>query len=171
LKTYILLLALLCIAAPARSALISESVGTGASTSTIVVDFGPASYAFQVHYDAPITGLSALQLLDQNSTFRLETVHFSFGDLVSGIEYDGHFQSGIGNNGTDWWHYWTSNNGTIWSSSGSGAGIRTLADGSWDGWTWVRDQGSAVPDTPTPEPGSCALLIAATATLLRRRRH
>jgi hypothetical protein len=169
LKRYIFFLALLCIAARARGALVSESVGIGANTSTLVVDFGASSYAFQVHYDAPLTGLGALQLLDQESGFRLETVHFSFGDLVSGMEYDGHYQAGIGNNGTDWWRYWLSNDGSNWTSSGAGAGTRMLANGSWDGWTWVRDQGSIAPDTPTPEPSGLMVLAGGVVLLLRRR--
>jgi hypothetical protein len=169
-RTSILFLALLCVVAQARGALISESVGQGANTSTIVVDFGTNSYAFQVHYDTSLTGLSALQLLDQESSFRLETVHFSFGDLVSGLEYDGHYQSGTGSNGTDWWRYWVSTDGAVWHSSGTGAGGRTLSDGSWDGWTWVRDQGSSPPDVPVPEPlGGACLLVGASFVLTRRR--
>src|ERR1044072_6113360 len=102
---------LLCAAGQARGAVIFESVGSGSNTSTIVVDFGPTSYAYNVHYNSPPTGLEALQLLDAQSSFRLETTHFGFGDFVSGMEYAGHYKSGIGNNGNDWWQYWLSNDG------------------------------------------------------------
>jgi hypothetical protein len=162
---FALLLPLL--AGAADAALISETAGSGPNTSTIVVDFGPESYAFHVHYTGSITGLDALRLLDQETPFRLETVHFSFGDLVSGMEYDGWYEAGVGNNGTDWWKYWRSPDGSSWSVSGSGAGGRILSDGAWDGWTWVRAQSTA-PDVPVPEPGSL-LLLSASVFLLRRR--
>src|SRR4051812_47737034 len=130
-KRHIFALSILLIAGPVNAALISQTAGSGPSTSTIVIDFGPASYAFNVHYTSSITGLDALRLLDAETPFRLETVHFSFGDLVSGMEYDGWYQSGIGNNGNDWWKYWLSNDGLTWTGSGSGAGLRILTDGKY----------------------------------------
>jgi len=149
------------------AALISETAGTGPNSSTIVVDFGPESYAFQVRYTGSITGLDALRLLDDQTPFRLETVHFSFGDLVSGMEYDGWHEAGIGNNVNDWWKYWRSPDGSNWTASGSGAGGRILSDGAWDGWTWVRGQSTA-PDVPVPEPSSLVVLVASVFVLRRR---
>ena len=166
-KRYIFALIVPLLAGVVNAAIISESAGSGPNTSTIVVDFGPESYAFQVHYSGSISGLDALKLLDQETPFRLETVHFSFGDLVSGMAYDEWYEAGIGNNGSDWWKYWRSADGSIWTVSGSGAGTRMLSDGAWDGWTWVRGQTSA-PDVPVPEP-SCAIVLAASFLLLRRR--
>jgi len=163
----ILVLLVPLLAGAADAALISESAGTGPNTSTIVVDFGPQSYAFQIHYTNSITGLDALRLLDQETPFRLETVHFSFGDLVSGLEYGAWYDAGIGNNGTDWWKYWLSSDGSTWNTSGSGAGGRILTDGAWDGWTWVAAQSTA-PDVPVPEP-SVLVVLAASVLLLRRR--
>ena len=164
---YIFAVILPLLAGAADAAIISESAGSGPNLSTIVVDFGPESYAFQVHYSGSITGLDALKLLDQETPFRLETVHFSFGDLVSGMEYDGWYQAGIGNNGNDWWKYWRSVDGNIWTVSGSGAGTRLLSDGAWDGWTWVRGQ-ATTPDVPVPEP-ACFFALAVPILLLRRR--
>src|SRR3954471_3341442 len=166
-KRYIFALLIPLLAGTSHAAIISESAGSGPSTSTIVVDYGPKSYAFQVHYAGSITGLDALKLLDEQTPFRLETVHFSFGDQVSGMEYDGWYESGIGNNGTDWWKYWRSPDGSSWTVSGSGAGTRILSDGAWDGWTWVRGQTSA-PDVPVPEP-STLVLLAGAFLLVRRR--
>src|SRR5437870_8916244 len=165
----ILVLLVPLLAGAADAALISESAGTGPNTSTIVVDFGPQSYAFQIHYSGSITGLDALRLLDQETPFRLETVHFSFGDLVSGMEYDGWYESSIGNNGSDWWKYWRSVDGSVWTVSGSGAGIRILSDGAWDGWTWVAAESTA-PDVPVPEP-SVVWVLLATAYWMRRGRR
>lgn len=166
-KPYIFALLIPLAAGAADAAIISESAGTGPNTSTIVVDYGPQSYCFQVHYNGSITGLDALLLLNQETPFRLETVHFSFGDLVSGMEYDGWYESGIGNNGSDWWKYWRSVDGSVWTASGSGAGIRLLSDGAWDGWTWVRGQSTA-PDVPVPEPSTVLALTACVLTLRRR---
>ena len=166
-KRHILTLLVPLLAGVADAAIISESAGSGPNTSTIVVDYGPKGYAFQVHYAGSITGLDSLTLLDQETPFRLETVHFSFGDLVSGMEYDGWYESGVGNNGSDWWKYWRSGDGSAWSVSGSGAGARVLSDGAWDGWTWVRGQSTA-PDVPVPEP-SVVFLLVGSVLLLRRR--
>src|SRR5215212_1795277 len=159
---------ILLLAGQIDAALISESAGAGPNTSTIVVDFGPKSYAFEVHYQNSITGLDALHLLDEQTPFNLETVHFSFGDLVSGLEYDGWHETGIGNNGSDWWKYWRSLDGQTWTASGSGAGTRLLSNGSWDGWTWVRSQSTA-PDVPLPEPGALFLVLSSSLLLLRRK--
>src|SRR5258705_6187723 len=163
---YIFALLLPLLSGAAEAAVISESPGTGPNTSTIVVDFGPESYAFQVHYAGSITGLDALRLLDQETPFRLETVHFSFGDLVSGMEYDGWYEAGVGNNGNDWWKYWRSVDGSSWTVSGSGAGSRILSDRAWDGWTWVRGQ-TIAPDVPVPEPASLIVLVASVFVLRR----
>ncbi|HEV8291087.1 MAG TPA: hypothetical protein VGP94_04165 [Tepidisphaeraceae bacterium] len=164
---YIFALLVPLMAGAADAALISETAGSGPDSSTIVVDFGPESYAFQVHYTDSITGLDALRLLDQETPFRLETVHFSFGDLVSGIGYDDWFESGVGNNGNDWWKYWRSVDGSVWTVSGSGAGGRILSDGAWDGWTWVRGQSTA-PDVPVPEPSTLLVMVASVFVLRRR---
>jgi hypothetical protein len=166
-KRYIFAVLIPLMAGVADAAIISQSAGSGPNTSTIVVDYGPQSYAFQVHYAGSITGLDALRLLDEQTPFRLETVHFSFGDLVSGMEYDGWYEAGVGNNGSDWWKYWRSGDGSSWTASGSGAGTRLLSAGAWDGWTWVRGQSSA-PDVPVPEP-SILLLLTASVFLVRRR--
>jgi hypothetical protein len=164
---YIFALIIPLLAGPLSAAIISESVGAGPSTSTIVVDFGPESFAFEVHYNDSITGLDALRLLDEQSSFRLETVHFSFGDLVSGLAYDEWYEAGIGNNVDDWWRYWRSLDGATWTASGAGAGTRLLTNAAWDGWTWVRGQRTP-PDTPVPEPSLLALVPI--SLLFSRRR-
>src|SRR5215210_5686298 len=97
-KRYIFALISLLLAGTVDAAIISETAGTGPHHSTIVVDFGPESYAFEVRYTDSITGLEALRLLDRETPFRLETLHFSFGDLVSGMEYNEWFEAGAGNN-------------------------------------------------------------------------
>lgn len=148
--------------------IISESVGTGTNLSHIVVDFGPQSYEFNVHYDGSITGEQALNLLEANSAFRFTTQTFAgFGDTVQSIDYGGYLQTGFGNN---FWGYYLSTDGQNWNFSDVGASSRMLTNGDWDGWVWSAQ--STPPDLPiaAPEPGSLSLAALSGILLLRRRR-
>jgi hypothetical protein len=156
----------------ANQPVIFESVGTGANRSNIVVDFGLQSFEFAVHYDGSITGMQALQLLEDNSLFEFGTQTFSFGELVSELDYGGFDFAGTGSTGSDYWSYYVGD-ASSWGFSGQGAGQRLLTDGSYDGWVWAGSQSTA-PDRPVavPEPASLGMLAAAAgATLLRRRRQ
>ena len=156
----------------AGAPVIFESVGFGANTSQIVVDFGPQSFEFSVHYDGQITGLAALQMLEDNSLFRVGTQTFGFGELVSEIDYGGFDFAGTGTGGNDFWSYYVGD-GSTWNVSGQGASQRLLSDGSSDGWVWAANQSTA-PDVPiaVPEPASaCGLAVLAVAMMTRRRRQ
>ena len=154
----------------AGRSVVFESVGSGASTSHIVLDFGPQSFQFDVHYDGSITGLEALELIEDSSIFRLETQSFSFGELVSGMDYGGFKFAGVGTGGDDFWSYYVGD-GESWSFSGQGAGDRVLSNGSYDGWVWAAAQDGG-PDFPIaiPEPAGVTLLTCAGLFLRRRRR-
>lgn len=148
--------------------IISESVGSGANLSHIVVDFGPQSYEFNVHYDGSITGEQALDMLEANTAFRLTTQTFvGFGDTVNSIDYGGYVQTGFGNN---FWGYYVSTDGQNWNFSDVGASSRMLTNGDWDGWVWSAQD--TPPDLPiaAPEPGSLSLAALSGLLLLRRRR-
>lgn len=152
----------------AGQSIISESVGTGVNLSHIVVDFGPQSYEFNVHYDGSITGEQALNLLETNSAFRFTTQAFAgFGDTVQSIDYGGYVQTGFGNN---FWGYYLSTDGQNWNFSDVGASSRMLTNGDWDGWVWSAQ--STPPDLPiaAPEPTSLSLVAISGLLLLRRRR-
>lgn len=153
-------------------AIVSESVGAGQNMSNVVVNFGPQSYDFQVHYAGSITGEQALQMLNDDSAFRLSVEHFSFGDFVTGLDYGGYADVGDGASGTGFWKYFTSTDGSTWTSATTGAGSRTLSDGSFDGWVWSQS-GATAPVVPVavPEPSSLALLFVSSAALFARRRR
>ena len=53
------------------------------SRNHILLDFGPQSYQFDVHYNGSMTGEQALQLLQANSIFRSNETTASFGSFVS----------------------------------------------------------------------------------------
>ena len=73
------------------------------------------------------------------------------------------------------WSLWTS---MIWQIRASrlvaaavvGAAGRTLADGSWDGWSWHAN-GWGTGDAPVPEPAVMVLLVVALPVLLSRKRR
>lgn len=156
------------------SRVISEDVGTGTNTSDVVVDFGPQSYDFKVHYNTAINGIQALQLIQASSDLRVSTEHFSFGDFVNGIDYGGYADTGDGSTPpafADYWAYYTGD-GTSWTSSLVGAGDRLLSNGSYDGWVWNPAQSTAPDFAVAPEPASAlALAAAAVIGLLPRRRR
>ena len=149
--------------------MISEDVGSGIHTSDVVIDFGPQSYDFKVHYTAGITGEDALKLLEANSDFRLTVKTYSFGDLVTGMDYGGYKQVGGGNLGDNYWGYYLGD-GNSWNVSGQGAGTRLLTEGSYDGWVWKATQTTAPDFAIVPEPTTGALAALTRLLLVRRRK-
>ncbi|BCW99219.1 MAG: hypothetical protein KatS3mg024_2046 [Armatimonadota bacterium] len=158
--------ALTVIAIPAAHAIslsdliVSGSAGSGNSTSYLVVDFGPDSYAFVYYYDGVKTGFDMLQAISA----AVPGFQFTYSDygggaiFVNTFAYGSYPQTG---GGTTWWSYWLSDNGTDWSFAPVGAGARVLADGSWDGWSFVPSFSAPAPrpDVPlVPEPASLAVL-------------
>jgi hypothetical protein len=151
--------------------IVSEDIGLGAHTSDVVIDFGPQSYDFRVHYSTlNITGEQAIQLIQANSDLKYVAETFSFGDFITGFSYGGYSQTGDGSGGAGFWKYDLSNDGLTWQSSGQGASSRLLTDGSYDGWLWSQ-AGHASPILPTaiPEPSSFAAIALLATGLLRRR--
>ncbi len=141
---------------------ISEWAGTGDNTAYVVIDFADgAEYAFGVCFDGQTTGDVIHHLLDDETGLEVEFQDYGFGELVTGLSYDGHSNSGYGG-GDDWWHYWISDDGESWTSPEYGISDRVVVDGSWDGWVY----GSA--GEPIPEPTTAALLFMG-GVLLRRR--
>ncbi|MDB5174954.1 MAG: hypothetical protein JWN51_3727 [Phycisphaerales bacterium] len=152
--------------------IVSEDVGTGTHTSDVVIDFGPQSYDFRVHYSTPsITGEKAVQMIRDSSDLKLTVESFSFGDFVTGFAYGGYSQTGDGSGGSGYWQYDVSADGVAWQGSLQGAGDRMLTDGSYDGWLWSgADHADPILPTAIPEPSSLAAMSLFATGLLRRRR-
>ncbi|HWE92695.1 MAG TPA: PEP-CTERM sorting domain-containing protein [Tepidisphaeraceae bacterium] len=155
------------------AAILSEDVGMGNHTSDVVVDFGPQSYDFRVHYSTlNITGEQAIQLIQANSDLKYFAETFSFGDFVTGFSYGGYSLVGDGSGGSGFWKYDVSSDGLTWQSSGQGASSRLLTDGSYDGWLWSgADHANPIVPTAAPEPSSLAAVAVLSVGLLRRRRR
>lgn len=147
--------------------------GSGAYFANCLIDFGSNSYLFGYRWDtgAP-SGFDMITAIDEAGDLTLDVQHYSNGDYVNGISYNG--DSKIGYAGDEnWWHYWTSADGETWDISWTGASDRLLTDGAWDGWCY----GSAdAPDLPgVPEPSSMIALfsmlgLATSAKLCRSRK-
>jgi hypothetical protein len=158
--------ALTVIAIPAAQAIslsdliVSGSAGSGSSTSYLVLDFGPDSYAFVYYYDGVKTGFDMLQDLSA----AVPGLQFSYWDFGGGAVFVNTFAYGpypATGGGTTWWSYWLSDNGSDWGFAPVGAGARVLADGSWDGWSFVPsfNDPAPTPDVPLiPEPASLTAL-------------
>ncbi len=153
----------------ATSRVISEDVGVGVNTSHVIVDFGPQSYDFAVHYNGSITGEDAMNLLAANTDLRFGFKHFSFGDFRTSIDYGGYVDTGDGALGTHFWSYWVGD-GNTWAL-GPGFSSRTLTDGSYEGWVWRQAQSTSPDFAVVPEPATGLFIAAAAMIFIHRRRR
>jgi hypothetical protein len=146
------------------------SVGAGASTSTIQVDFSNGNgYVVNLSWTEPMSGFQAMQAIAAGiAGAQLQYDVFPFGSFVTGIGLGADFEYG---NGDLWpienyWHYWTEVNGQ-WELAMFGAGDRALADGSADAWVF----GSSAAPQAVPAPGAVAhVAVACVWHRFRRRR-
>jgi hypothetical protein len=146
------------------------SVGAGASTSTIQVDFSNGNgYVVNLSWTEPMSGFQAMQAIAAGiAGAQLQYDVFPFGSFVTGIGLGADFEYG---NGDLWpvenyWHYWTEVGGQ-WEMAMFGASDRMLTDGSRDAWVFGS---SAVPQA-VPGPGAGVLLMLAARTRRRRVRR
>jgi hypothetical protein len=145
----------------------SYDVGTGASTSTIQVDFTNGNaYQVTLRWDTAMNGFDALQAATSAITgAALAYDAYPFGNFVTGIGFDADYEYG---NGDLWpienyWHYWTEVNGQ-WEMAMFGASDRMLTDGSKDAWVF----GSSDVPQAVPAPGALLALVAVARRSRRR---
>jgi len=147
-------------------------VGTGLYSSLVQIDFANGNgYAFNVHWqDASTTGWDLLLTIAADlDTVELDYSTSEFGVFLQGIEVMGDVDWGVGAGWPeieDYWHYWTAEPGEDdWTFAMVGADLRTVSDGSLDGWVFLS------PDAPQPLPAPGSLLLLAMAGACRRRRR
>jgi len=148
----------------------SYEVGTGASTSTIQVDFTNGNaYQVTLHWDTAMNGFDALQAATSAITgAALAYDAYPFGNFVTGIGFDADYEYG---NGDLWpienyWHYWTEVNGQ-WEMAMFGASDRMLVDGSKDAWVF----GSSDVPQAVPAPGAAEIGVVCMWHRFRRKRR
>lgn len=148
-------------------------VGSGLFSSFVQVDFqAGATFVFEVFYNDGATSSFDLLLTldaDEQLGFELEYTPFDFGPFVTGLGYEGIFESGDGSNGEPFWGFWAKDHidGT-WAFPGAGAGDHLAGNGSWSGW--VFGNGQSPVDVVIPAPGAAALLAGFLVARGSRRR-
>lgn len=145
---------------------ITQTVGTGSEESFFTVDFedGTAnqSYAFGYKYDGNKTGGDLLAALAAGTPLQVG-YYPGYGPtnaFVQSFSFNGHTQTGAGNN---YWAYWQGTDGQNWTFSDVGASGRGLTNGSWDGWSWDADYSK--PPFPAPAPLTPAAVPEASSVV------
>ena len=181
---------LLILASPAAFALdfsgIQNWTGTGSNRSAFVLDFkdGTPATAWGFYFTGGAKGYDMLTAIDAaNPDLSIEYGSDpTFGFFPTRFTYGSRSLSGFDAGTPGYWAYYTadgtSSQPSSWTFSGVGASSRTLADGSWDGWTWAPAPDYAatppnadiIPAAPVPEPATLLVLSLGGLALLRRRR-
>lgn len=140
----------------------SIPVGTGSDHAQVYVEFGDgANYTFEVAYNGSVYGMDLLDIIETHEL--LTTKRVFDGMFIDGMSYDGHSSIGYAG-GENWWHYWTRESNSDWSSPQTyGAFDRVVQDGSCDGWIYGRA------GSPLPEPATAFLGIVCVAAAAWRR--
>lgn len=170
---------------------VTQTIGTGANISYVVINFDdgpnfshdPASdYIFGYRWDygagsvaptgddmihalvAPGTGVG-LQVVEGNFP--------GFGNFVNSFTYASHSQTADYALNQSYWAYWLTTgarlsvNPSDWTSSSVGVSSRALAPDSYDGWTFSTFGTAPRPvATATPEPSAWMLCVVSSGGLL-----
>ncbi len=149
----ILVIVTLLAAATVHAYATPVEVGRGVNTAHVCIKWSDGfSAEFLVHFGAAetdtTTGLGLLDTIEANTTLTTVRQHYSFGDWVEGIAYQGHSDDGTRGD-EPWWHYWENDAGsrTDWTPSRVGAAARVVHHGDSDSWIY----GSS--DIPSPASG------------------
>lgn len=159
--------------------------GSGPNRAMLVVDFNdgltPQSYAWGFRWAGTATSEQMLRAIDASDA-RLAAVVLGeagvgFGAFLDSAAYDAAGDGWAEHTGptwpAGWWQFWNKETGTqSWAEALGGMSARTLTDGAWDGWSYVRDNVQIAPDAPVaavPEPATL-LAVAGGLLAMRRRR-
>ena len=146
--------------------------GSGANESTLIVDFGDASYAFSYMWSDPgTTSFDMLQGVAAESSFEFAHTDWGWGITVDTMTYDG-YSLGEADTWDNGFGFWLSSNGEDWETSPQGVNTQPLSDGSWDGWTYFEppdEWPGGEPTVPVPEPSTAAMLLMGGAIAVTRR--
>ncbi len=146
----------------------------GDNLSVCVIDFGETSYAFGYRWDDAADGEDMLLALDAQTALAVDYTTYSFGIGINSLSYAGETIISDGW-ATTFPGYWTCGDGESWVSSSVGVSDRTLAAGSFDGWSQesVANGFTAIfpPTTPVPEPAGAVLLAIGAAVAIGRRKR
>ena len=147
-------------------------VGTGSSTSYLVVDFlrstsGPMdTYAFGYRYDGVRTPADALLELDTHAGFELDTTNFggTLGLNIDRIAYGGDDDAPDFGADDRFWNFFQGDHQSAtvnWAFSNDGISARTLTNGSFDGFLAKTFSETDEPRIPTgvPEPSAAGMML------------
>jgi hypothetical protein len=155
--------------------------GAGSNRAALVVDFknGGPSYVWGFQFNGTVTGQQMIEAIaaDPVSGLSIQKTSFSFGDALTGISFKGNNVGGFNPGSTGYLAYYLADGSasapTSWNSSSVGMGGRTVANNSWDGWSWAPNFVATAPSTnyvaAVPEPATLAILGLGVAALSRRR--
>jgi len=133
-------------------------VGSGNNQAMVVIDFGAKSYAFGYKWDGGTKyGKDMLDAVKAGGGFD----YGETGGFLSTISYDSYSNIGQGGWPTDWWCYFTGEDGRNWEVSAFGFAERELTNGCWDGWAHQTTDAwppAHYPTAPVPEPSTIALV-------------
>lgn len=159
--------------------------GSGPNRAILVIDFNdgtsPQSFAWGYRWSGESTSEQMVRSIDSGDP-RLATVVLGqggvgFGAFLDSATYDADGDAFAEHTGptwpAGWWQFWNKDaSGQSWAEATGGMSTRTLTDGAWDGWSFVRDNVQQAPGMPVaavPEPATLIALAAGIAMLGRRR--
>jgi hypothetical protein len=176
--TALAILAIVLVAAAAQRAaadpieVVPISAGSGSQSAYVQIEFFEGdAYLFEVFFDGGgVTTFDLLLTLEQDIGLTLEYIDFAgFGPFVTALGWDGHFNSGDGSGGHDFWHsYVRDSQAAAWDFAQVGVDGRVVFDGSWDAFIFGRDD-LPIELVPVPAPPAAAALALLALSARRRR--
>jgi hypothetical protein len=151
------------------------TAGSGPDSAYVQIEFltGEA-FLFEVFFDGfDVSTFDLLQTLDAEVDLTLEYIDFGgFGPFVTGLGWDGQYNSGDGSGGEDFWHFYIRDSIALpWEFAPVGVSDRIVHDGSWDAFVFGRPD-LPIELIPVPAPPAGAIMLAlALRPARRRRRH